>query len=100
MNLAHKALQKLLDIEGAADSSVVGYVRENAYKISHPVAYATYKYMWADQNYKQEALDSMKDFTARLSDDLAMRTRAAANPMMAQNGLNGMSNGTSTCSTP
>ncbi|EAT84522.2 hypothetical protein SNOG_08246 [Parastagonospora nodorum SN15] len=90
MNLANKALQKLLDIEGTGDGRVVEYVREHGHKIPHPVAYATYKFMWADQNFKQEALDSMKDFTARLSDDLAMRARAAANPMMAQNGMNGM----------
>ncbi|CBX91149.1 hypothetical protein LEMA_P061830.1 [Plenodomus lingam JN3] len=93
MNLANKALQKLLDIEGSGESRVVEYVRENAAKIPHPVAYATYKYMWADQHFKQEALDSMKDFTGRLSEDLAMKTRAAANPMMTQNGVNGMSNG-------
>ena len=89
MNLANKALQKLLDIEGTGDKRVVEYVREHGHKIPHPVAYATYKYMWADDNFKQEALDSMKDFTARLSDDLAMRARAAANPTMAQNGMNG-----------
>ncbi|OAL49589.1 ARM repeat-containing protein [Pyrenochaeta sp. DS3sAY3a] len=93
MNLANKALQKLLDIEGTGEGRVVEFVREHAHKIPHPVAYATYKYMWADPNFKQEALDSMKDFTSRLSDDLAMRTRAASNPMMAQNGINGMSNG-------
>ncbi|KAJ8107642.1 hypothetical protein OPT61_g8723 [Boeremia exigua] len=90
MNLANKALQKLLNIEGTGDHRVVEYVRENAHKISHPVAYATYKYMWADQYTQQEALDSMKDFTARLSDDLAMRARAVTNPMMGQNGMNGM----------
>ncbi|UPX14327.1 Non-specific serine/threonine protein kinase [Ascochyta rabiei] len=93
MNLANKALQKLLNIEGAGEHRVVEYVRENAHKISHPVAYATYKYMWADQHTQQEALDSMKDFTARLSDDLTMRARAATNPMMGHNGLNGMTNG-------
>ncbi|KAI2474370.1 phosphatidylinositol 3-kinase tor2 [Pyrenophora tritici-repentis] len=93
MNLANKALQKLLDIESTGDSTVVEFVRNNAHAISHPVAYTTYKYMWADQNNKQEALDSMKEFTGRLSEDLAMRTRAAANPMMGQNGMNGMSNG-------
>ncbi|KAI4644804.1 uncharacterized protein J4E78_009623 [Alternaria triticimaculans] len=93
MNLANKALQKLLDIESTGDSTVVEFVRNNAHEISHPVAYTTYKYMWADQNFKQEALDSMKDFTGRLSEDLAMRTRAATNPMMGQNGMNGMSNG-------
>ncbi|PSN67313.1 ARM repeat-containing protein [Corynespora cassiicola Philippines] len=88
--LAEKALQKLLDIEGG---NIFTYVQENANKIPYPVSYAAFKFMWATPNHQQEALDSLKDFTARLSDDLAMRSRAAANPMMMQNGMNGMTNG-------
>ncbi|KAF2000099.1 ARM repeat-containing protein [Amniculicola lignicola CBS 123094] len=88
--LAEKALQKLLDID---NGNVFAHVRTHANEIPYPVSYAVYKFMWATPNHQQEALDSLKDFTARLSDDLAVKARVAANPMMAQNGMNGMTNG-------
>ncbi|KAF2871907.1 armadillo-type protein [Massariosphaeria phaeospora] len=81
--LAEKALQKLLDIDG----DVMTYVHEHADKIPYPVSYAAFKFMWANPSHRDTALESLKDFTARLSDDLAMRSRAAANPMMPQNGM-------------
>jgi FKBP12-rapamycin complex-associated protein len=88
--LAEKALQKLLDIDGG---NIFTYVREHVSEIPYPVSYAAFKYMWAASNRQHEALESLKDFTARLSDDLAMRARANANQMMAQNGVNGLANG-------
>jgi FKBP12-rapamycin complex-associated protein len=89
--LAEKALQKLLDIDSG---NIFNYVREHVGEIPYPVSYAAFKFMWAASNRQQEALESLKDFTARLSDDLAMRARANANQMMAQqNGVNGLANG-------
>jgi FKBP12-rapamycin complex-associated protein len=88
--LAEKSLQKLLDIDGG---NVFSYVREHANEIPYPVSYAAFKFMWATPNHQEEALESLKDFTARLSDDLAVRAKAISNPMMAQNGMNGMTNG-------
>ncbi|KAF2738156.1 hypothetical protein EJ04DRAFT_574120 [Polyplosphaeria fusca] len=88
--LAEKALQKLLDIDGG---NVFTYMHEHGNEIPYPVSYTAFKFMWATPNHQQEALDSLKEFTARLSDDLAMRARAASNPMLAQNGINGMANG-------
>ncbi|KAF2267940.1 ARM repeat-containing protein [Lojkania enalia] len=88
--LAEKALQMLLDADNV---NVFEHMREHANEIPYPVSYAAFKFMWATPNYQQEALDSLKEFTARLSDDLAIRSRAASNPMMAPNGINGMSNG-------
>ncbi|KAF2280167.1 phosphatidylinositol 3-kinase tor2 [Westerdykella ornata] len=91
--LAEKALQKLLDIDG---ENIFSYVREHNGEIPYPVSYAAFKYMWASSgdwiDRKQEALESLKEFTARLSDDLAMKARANAN-MMTQNGMNGYTNG-------
>jgi FKBP12-rapamycin complex-associated protein len=88
--LAEKALQKLLDIDSG---SIFDHVREHANEIPYPVSYATYKFMWATANHQQEALESLKDFTARLSDDLAIKARTATNPMMAHPAMNGMTNG-------
>lgn len=85
--LAEKGLQMLLDIDGG---NIFTHVREHLNEIPYPVSYATFKFMWASSNHQQEALDSLKDFTARVSDDLAMRARAVNNPMMVQNGMNGM----------
>ncbi|KAF2115999.1 armadillo-type protein [Lophiotrema nucula] len=85
--LAEKALQKLLDIDSG---NVFNYVQEHGNEIPYPVSYAALKFMWATPSHQAEALDSLKEFTSRLSDDLAIRARAATNPMMAQNGMNGM----------
>ncbi|KAF2244260.1 ARM repeat-containing protein [Trematosphaeria pertusa] len=88
--LADKALQKLLEIEGG---NVFTFVRDNVHKIPYPVSYAAFKFMWATPNHQREALESLKEFTARLSDDVAMRVRASQNGMAPQNGMNGMTNG-------
>ncbi|KAF2178863.1 hypothetical protein K469DRAFT_731449 [Zopfia rhizophila CBS 207.26] len=88
--LAEKALQKLLDIDGG---NIFAHVHNHSSEIPYPVSYAVFKFMWAIPNHQQEALDSLRDFTSRLSDDLAMRARAAANPMISPNGMNGMTNG-------
>ncbi|KAH7139276.1 armadillo-type protein [Dendryphion nanum] len=87
--LAEKALQKLLNIDGG---NIFTHVKEHAHEIPYPVSYATYKFMWVSAGgaNKVEALECLKDFTSRLSDDLAMRVRAATNPALAQNGMNGM----------
>ncbi|KAF2473283.1 uncharacterized protein BDR25DRAFT_257609 [Lindgomyces ingoldianus] len=88
--LAEKALQKLLDID---TGNVFTYARAHAHEIPYPVSYAVFKFMWATPNHQQEALESLKDFTSRLSDDLTIRARAAANLMLSPNGMNGMTNG-------
>jgi FKBP12-rapamycin complex-associated protein len=90
LGLAEKALQKLLKIDSG---SIFTHLREKANEIAYPVSYAAFKFMWATPNHQQEALESLKEFTSRLSDDLAIRSRAVANPIVAQNGINGMSNG-------
>ncbi|KAF2687451.1 ARM repeat-containing protein [Lentithecium fluviatile CBS 122367] len=96
--LAEKGLQKLLGIESG---SVFINVRENVAKIPYAVSYAAFKFMWATPHHQQEALDSLKEFTGRLSEDVAMRVRASQNGMMnmaptGMNGINGMSNGHAT----
>ncbi|KAF2748222.1 hypothetical protein M011DRAFT_467267 [Sporormia fimetaria CBS 119925] len=88
--LAEKALQKLLDIDG---NNVFSYVREHVGEIPYPVSYAAFKFMWATSNRQQEALESLKDFTARLSDELAMRARANAAPTANGSMVNGLTNG-------
>ncbi|ORY17763.1 armadillo-type protein [Clohesyomyces aquaticus] len=88
--LAEKALQKLLDIDSG---DVFSYARTHANEIPYPVTYAVYKFKWATPNARADALEALKDFTSRLSDDLSIRARAAANPMISPNGMNGMTNG-------
>lgn len=91
--LAEKALHKLLDIDGG---NIFAHVREHVNEIPYPVSYAAFKFMWAATPHKQEALESLKDFTARLSDDLAVRSRTNATAMVnhnGMNGVNGMTNG-------
>ncbi|KAJ4349705.1 phosphatidylinositol kinase- protein kinase tor1 [Didymosphaeria variabile] len=90
MGLAEKGLQKLLDID---NGDVFACVRENVNKIPYPVSYAAFKLMWGTPGHREEALDLLKDFTARLADDVAMRARAAQNGMMPPNGMHGMTNG-------
>jgi FKBP12-rapamycin complex-associated protein len=92
--LAEKGLQKLLGID---HGNIFVNVRENVNKIPYAVSYAAYKFMWASPNHQQEALDSLKDFTGRLSEDVAMRVRP--NGMIhsgGMNGLNGNMNGHAT----
>jgi FKBP12-rapamycin complex-associated protein len=88
--LAEKALQKLLDID---NGNVFEHIRDHGNEIPYPVSYAAFKFMWATPNHQQEALDSLKDFTGRLSEDLAIRARAPTNAMTGQNGTNGLANG-------
>lgn len=88
--LAEKGLQKLLGID---NGNVFSYVRENVNKIAYPVSYAAFKFMWATANHQKEALDSLKDFTSRLADDVAIRVRSAQGGMMNQNGMHNSMNG-------
>jgi FKBP12-rapamycin complex-associated protein len=88
--LAEKALQKLLDID---NGDIFTHVHEHGNEIPYSISYAVFKFMWATPNHQPEALESLKEFTSRVADDLAMRARAAANPMMGSNGMNGMTNG-------
>ncbi|KAF2644919.1 ARM repeat-containing protein [Massarina eburnea CBS 473.64] len=96
--LAEKGLQKLLDID---NGNVFAHVRENVSKIPYPVSYAAFKFMWATPAHQREALDSLKEFTSRLSEDVAVKVRGAQgsmvghgiNGMNGMNGLNGASNG-------
>ncbi|KAF2204804.1 hypothetical protein GQ43DRAFT_387121 [Delitschia confertaspora ATCC 74209] len=87
--LAEKALQKLLDIDGG---DILRHVHEHGDEIPYPISYAVYKFMWATSDHQQEALDSLKDFTARVADDLTMKARSA-NAMVHHSGMNGMANG-------
>ncbi|OCK80049.1 hypothetical protein K432DRAFT_405035 [Lepidopterella palustris CBS 459.81] len=89
--LAEKALQKVLDIEG---QDVFAHVHAHANEIPYPISYAVFKFMWSTANHQQEALDVLKEFTARVADDLQVKARqATVNPMISSNGTNGMTNG-------
>ncbi|EOD48942.1 putative phosphatidylinositol 3-kinase tor2 protein [Neofusicoccum parvum UCRNP2] len=78
VGLAEKSLRSLL---GGTHEDIFGYVRNHAHEIPHPISYAVFKFMWSsDRN--EEALDLLKDFTARVADDLQIRSKDA----MGQNG--------------
>lgn len=94
--LAEKALQKLLDIEPKGGNtevpSVFDHVREHVGEIPYPVSYAAFKFMWAASNRQGEVLDALKEFTARVADDLAVRNTNRAQ-VMNHAGMNGITNG-------
>ncbi|KAK4925163.1 hypothetical protein LTR28_012283, partial [Elasticomyces elasticus] len=84
--LAEKALMSLL-APGSAESIITA---ASSAKIGHapfPVQYAIYKFMWSS-GHRQGALNGIKDFTAKLSDDLQARTGSLAQPHT--NGTNGV----------
>ncbi|EKG20255.1 Phosphatidylinositol 3-/4-kinase catalytic [Macrophomina phaseolina MS6] len=86
VGLAEKSLRSLL---GGTHEDIFAYVRNHAHEIPHPISYAVFKFMWSsDRN--EEALDLLKDFTARVADDLQIRSKDAmgANGNMP-NGING-----------
>ncbi|TID24911.1 60S ribosomal protein [Venturia nashicola] len=70
MGLAEKSLNGLLD----TNEKVSVYIRQDGHNIPYPVSYATFKYLWADGD-KTGALDTLKAFSTRVSDDLQIRAR-------------------------
>ena len=85
LGLAEKALQKLLGI----DDDIVAHVRTHAEGIPSPIAYSAFKYMWAMPNNQEEALERLTDFTARVADELAMRSAPGIHSVASSNGMNG-----------
>ncbi|KAK4993720.1 phosphatidylinositol kinase-related protein kinase tor1 [Elasticomyces elasticus] len=84
--LAEKALMSLL-APGSAESIITAASSAKIGRAPFPVQYAIYKFMWSS-GHRQGALNGIKDFTAKLSDDLQARTGSLAQPHT--NGTNGV----------
>jgi FKBP12-rapamycin complex-associated protein len=74
MGLAEKSLNSLLDTNYTIDQYIL---TDRIYDTSYPVAYATFKYIWANGG-REEALVTLKSFSNKLADDLQVRTRDIA----------------------
>lgn len=89
MGLAEKSLNSLLD----TNEKVADYIRTDMDHVPYPVAYSIFKFMWASGD-KDGALETLKTFSARVSDDLQVRARdAQVHQASAVNGITGMPNG-------
>lgn len=89
MGLAEKSLNSLLD----TNERVADYARGHMRDIPYPVSYSIYKFMWATGD-KMGALDTLKVFGQRVSEDLQVRTREIHAATTAQtNGIAGGVNG-------
>jgi serine/threonine-protein kinase mTOR len=74
MGLAEKSLNSLLNISNPNDKIIDFVKKDDVFKIAYPVAYSTYKYLWASGEH-ETTLDSLKLFNIKVSDDLQKRSR-------------------------
>ncbi|KAK7512486.1 armadillo-type protein [Phyllosticta citriasiana] len=87
VGVAEKSLRSLL---GGTHEDIFTYVRDHAHEIPHPISYAVFKFMWSSER-NEEALDLLKDFTARVADDLQIKSRDNMGPNgTLTNGVNGV----------
>ncbi|KAF2398484.1 hypothetical protein EJ06DRAFT_583742 [Trichodelitschia bisporula] len=70
MGLAEKSLAGLLD----TNDKVSDVIQRENLNIPYPVAYTTFKFMWAN-NERGLALETLKSFSSRVADELHARAR-------------------------
>ncbi len=83
--LAEKSLHALL----GTSEDIIPFIKSNATEIPPQISYAVFKFMWST-GHQQDALAVLKDFTAKVADDLQIRAREASmNGPATTNGING-----------
>ncbi|KAJ9649752.1 phosphatidylinositol kinase- protein kinase tor1 [Coniosporium tulheliwenetii] len=84
--LAEKSLHALL----GTNEDIIPFIKSNATEIPPQISYAVFKFMWSS-GHQQDALAVLKDFTAKVADDLQIRAREASmNGAATTNGVNGV----------